>query len=49
MVAVLRGPGEAIGRATLWVKLRGELSHRVVCDASVPSLPGIRTETVFQF
>ena len=49
MVAVLRGPGEAIGRATLWVKLRGELSHRVVCDASVPSWPGIRTETVFQF
>ena len=49
MVAVLRGPGEAIGRATLWVKLRGELSHRVVCDASVPPLPGIQADTAFTF
>jgi len=49
MVAVLRGPGEAIGHATLWVKLRGELSHLVVCDASVPALPGIEIEAAFQF
>ena len=49
MVAVLRSPGDAVGRATLWVKLRGTLSHRVVCDASVPALPGIQTESVFEF
>jgi len=49
MVAVLRGPGEAIGRVTLWVKIRGKLSHRVVCDASVPALPGIQSEAAFQF
>jgi protein-L-isoaspartate(D-aspartate) O-methyltransferase len=49
MVAVLRRPGEAIGRATLWIKLRGEISHRVICDASVPPLPGIEAETEFKF
>ena len=49
MVAVVRGRGEAVGRATLWLKLRGEISRRVVFDAAVPPLPGIEAEAVFEF
>ncbi|MFP6690628.1 MAG: protein-L-isoaspartate O-methyltransferase [Alphaproteobacteria bacterium] len=49
MVAVVRGAGEAIGRATLWIKLRGEISHRVLFDAAVPPMPGIKTEAAFEF
>jgi len=49
MVAVVRGISDALGRATLWVKLRGEISHRVLFDASVPPLPGIETESAFEF
>lgn len=49
MVAVVRGLGEAVGRATLWIKLRGEISHRVLFDAAVPPLPGIETKATFEF
>jgi len=49
MVAVIRGAGDALGRATLWVKIRGEISHRIVFDASVPPFPGIETEAAFEF
>ncbi len=49
MVAVVRGVGEALGRATLWVKLRDKISHRVLFDASVPPLPGIEKKAAFKF
>ena len=49
MVAVVRGPAEVVGRATLWIKLRGEISHRVIFDAAVPPLPGIEAEAAFEF
>ena len=49
MVAVVRGAGEVVGRATLWVKLRGEVSHRVEFDAAIPPLPGIEAEAAFEF
>lgn len=49
MVAVVRGAGEVVGRATLWIKLRGEISHRVLFDAAVPLLPGIEQKSAFEF
>ena len=49
MVAVVRGASEVIGRATLWVRLRGEISHRVLFDAAVPLLPGIEKKLAFEF
>ena len=49
IVAVVRGVNEALGRATLWFKVHGEISHRVLFDASVPLLPGIEIETAFEF
>ncbi len=49
MVAVVRGAGEVVGRATLWIKLRGEISHRVLFDAAIPPLPGIETKSAFEF
>jgi len=49
MVAVLRGVGEALGRATLWIKLRGKISHRLLFDASVRPLLGIEREAAFEF
>lgn len=49
LVAVVRGAGEVVGRATLWIRLRGEISHRVLFDAAIPPLPGIETISAFEF
>jgi protein-L-isoaspartate(D-aspartate) O-methyltransferase len=49
LVAVVRDAAGTPGRATLWVKLRGAVSQRIVFDASVPPLPGIATEAAFEF
>ena len=49
IIAVVRGAGEVVGRATLWVRIRGEISHRVLFDAAVPPLPGIETKPAFEF
>ena len=49
MVGVLCRPGEAIGRATIWLRLRGAISSRVICDASIPYLPGFQSATDFKF
>jgi len=49
MVGVLCIPGDAIGRATIWLKLRGEISSRVICDASIPYLPGFQSSAEFKF
>ena len=49
MVAVVRGASEVVGRATLWIKLRGKISHRVLFDAAVSPLPGIKVKPAFEF
>ena len=49
MVGVLCDPDDAIGRATIWLKLRGEVSSRVICDASIPYLPGFQKSVDFKF
>ena len=38
-----------IGRAMLWIKIRGELSQRVICDAYAPVLKSIQNSTNFNF
>jgi len=47
LVAVVEADG--IGRATLFDKRNDVLSHRVVFDASVPVLPGLKRERGFVF
>ncbi len=49
MVGVLCKFGDAIGRATIWLKLRGEISSRVICDASISYLPGFQSSASFKF
>lgn len=48
LVAVIAPPGEP-GRATLFTKIAGALSHRVVFDAGSRLLPGFQLEPGFAF
>jgi len=47
MVGVLLDRG--VGRATLWIKTGSAVSHRVLFDANVPTLPGFAAPTGFVF
>ena len=47
MVGVLLDRG--VGRATLWIKSGGALSHRVLFDANVAPLPGFAVPARFVF
>lgn len=47
MVGVLLDRG--VGRATLWMKAGGAVSHRVLFDANVAPLPGFAAPTRFVF
>lgn len=49
LVTVLRGEDEAIGRAVLYLKRGGVVSHRVLFDASVRAAPGFAREAGFVF
>jgi protein-L-isoaspartate(D-aspartate) O-methyltransferase len=48
MSAVIRPPGE-VGRAVLYTRSDGVLSHRILFDAATPLLPGLGAEPAFQF
>ena len=50
LVAVIRGKGDKIGRATLFVKTaNGAISERILFDAAVPYLPGHEPRNEFVF
>lgn len=48
LVAVIAPPGEP-GRATLFTKIAGALSHRIIFDAGSRLLPGFQLEPGFAF
>ncbi len=50
MVAVVRKPGDKIGRATLFMKsASGAVSDRILFDAAIPYLPGLEPRPSFVF
>ena len=49
IVAIMVDAEQNIGRAMLWIKIRGELSQRVICDAYAPVLKSIQNSTSFNF
>ena len=48
LVAVI-STGQGIGRATLFTRQGGVLSHRVIFDAATPLLPGFERAESFEF
>ena len=49
IVAIMVDAEQMVGRAMLWIKIRGELSKRVICDAYAPVLPSIQNSASFNF
>lgn len=49
LVAVVTGPGTAVGKATLVTRVAGTLSRRIIFDAGSPYLPGFAPVPGFTF
>ena len=48
-LAAVVSPQGALGKATLFQRIGGTISHREVFDASIPLLPGFEPVPVFDF
>lgn len=48
-LAAMVSPGGPLGKATLFQRIGGTISHREIFDASIPLLPGFEPVPTFQF